>query len=88
MNSTKNRLRQLESVNQRREVRLTSMQYDPADTATQTVIFRCDDYDFEIARAKGEGTQEFACRAEAEGMALAQAHYPKAIILAPGAEDL
>ena len=92
MSSAKNRLRELERGNQRLEVRLTSLTFDVGDnTATdssQTATFHCDEAVFEIARTHDEGADAFARRAEAEGMALARAKYPKAIILAPGAEDL
>ncbi|UWR33732.1 hypothetical protein K3759_01145 [Sulfitobacter sp. W027] len=92
MSSTKHRLRELERGNQRFEVRLTSLTFDNGgDTAqegSQTAAFRCDGSIFEIARTPGEDAEAFARRAEAEGIALARAEYPKAIILAPGAEDL
>ncbi|HCQ59828.1 MAG TPA: hypothetical protein DIU10_18300 [Sulfitobacter sp.] len=92
MSRTKNRLRELERGNQRLEVRLTSLTFDDGgDTAqedSQTAAFHCDDSVFEIARTHDEDAYAFARRAEAEGMALARAEYPKAIILAPGAEDL
>ncbi|UWR32230.1 hypothetical protein K3759_09640 [Sulfitobacter sp. W027] len=92
MSSTKHRLRELERGNQRFEVRLTSLTFDicgdTAQEGSQTAAFHCDGFVFEITRTHDEDTDAFARRAEAEGMALARAEYPKAIILAPGAEDL
>ncbi|SFD58858.1 hypothetical protein SAMN04488523_101414 [Sulfitobacter brevis] len=91
MSSTKNRLRELERGNQRLEVHLTSMAFDTGDAAnqsTRTAAFHCDGSEYQITRDQGEDAGVFTRRAEAEGMALAQADHPKAIILAPGSEDL
>ncbi|UWR30169.1 hypothetical protein K3758_01085 [Sulfitobacter sp. W002] len=92
MSSTKHRLRELERGNQRLEVRLTSLTFDNGDDTaqkgSQAAAFLCDDSVFEIARNHDEDADAFARRAEAEGIALARAEYPKAIILAPGTEDL
>ena len=92
MSTAKHRLRELERGNQRLEVRLTSLTYnigdDTATDSSQTAAFHCNGSVFEIARTLGEDADAFARRAEAEGMALARAEYPQALILAPGAKDL
>ncbi len=92
MSSTKSRLRELERGSQRLEVILTSMTFDTggneASQATRTATLHCNQFAYAITRHKNEDAGAFARRAEAEGMDLARVDHPKAVCLAPGAEDL